>query len=203
MEVSLWSGIVLAEPLLWSSGQQTQTNSDSSDQPFSGGRNDFIDLWQMVLQLALCCWRGVIALFLLWREEVISSHTLVYLHWEACVPLDALWGLLNCSEIKCSKVLVGQVAVKRYSSFLSGLTDVLADTNHKLDALTLPLVKTLSTYICKETKKTCVALCCMSFLSSLPASHAHTGSSGCFGPPLGATTGWLQIPGIAAVIWVP
>lgn len=79
----------------------------------------------------------------------------------------------DCSEIEGSKVLVGQVAVKHYSSFFSGLTDVLAEATHKLDALILPLVKALSTYIyAKEQKKICVALCCMTFLSSLPAeSH--------------------------------
>lgn len=64
----------------------------------------------------------------------------------------------DCSEIEGSKVLVGQVAVKRYSSFFSGLTDVLAEATHKLDALILPLVKALSTYIyAKEQKKN---LCC-------------------------------------------
>lgn len=103
-------------------GQLCPTHSEGAEMKLPTGVFYSIEPRQMVLQLTL----SLVALF-----QVISFRELVYmlmlLWWKA-------WVLLSWSQIKVIKVLVGQLAVKCYSS-----VQVSQMCGHKSFALTAKL----------------------------------------------------------------
>lgn len=145
-----------------------------------------------------------------WKMREERGHFISYTCLNvdiAVVKLDGPWVLFNCSEIKGIEVLVGQVAVKCSSSFqvwqmCCWQTQVIC-FHCKLGACRSGFCPS----ICKKKKISFTILhytyFCMRghFYPPGLQRHTHTGSGGCFGSLLGANTEWLQIPGIAAVIW--
>lgn len=138
----------------------------------------------------------------------ISGH---FISW-TCLYVDvAVMKSLSPAQLKPNQSYwsPGWTTGCKMLQLCSGLADVQTQVicfNCKTGCLEV-LFSLLSDLEKKKKKELCVTLYWMfvherTFWPLCLQRHTYAGSTGCFHPPLGAEAGWLQIPGIAAVIWV-